>query len=356
MTLHTYFIGNVPKPGPVALALRQIFHIPEKRQEFFINYTTVAELLPILTSNEECVIIRDIKPFSTTDREIQHELQMLRAHAPNATICAFVWPKTEITHSIKEFDFIFLISSEKLILTMIEMLAGVKQKRIPPHLQNLIIEKKEFYNSHLNFLDPRSKERADTIQELEFLHNTFSKHNCKIILDGGCGNGRLAIPLIKKEYVVHGIDISPASIEFIHKEKLPELESKMNKKLSGFFSVASLTKTPFSDSSFEGIYLLWHVICELRTHQFQALAEMFRILAPGGVLVFDFQDVSEDLQIDESGVYIDNTPIGFKFKALIPQIGEILTFLEKCGFSRIEWKRVYWGCNKFVITAVKGSK
>jgi demethylmenaquinone methyltransferase/2-methoxy-6-polyprenyl-1,4-benzoquinol methylase len=92
------------------------------------------------------------------------------------------------------------------------------------------------------------------------------------ILDIACGTGTSTVPLAKAGATVVGVDFSPEMIAEAQR-KHPELE----------FRVADATELPFGDDEFDAVTISFG----LRNVQQPkvALAEMYRVLKPGGRLV-----------------------------------------------------------------------
>lgn len=97
------------------------------------------------------------------------------------------------------------------------------------------------------------------------------------ILDVGCGYGRVAIPLLKKGYDVHGIDLSRRLIGDL---KMQYSSEEINHR----FKVADMCDLPFKNNSFDVVICLWSAFDSLlfRKEQLTALKEMRRILRKGG--------------------------------------------------------------------------
>src|SRR5690606_3679172 len=104
------------------------------------------------------------------------------------------------------------------------------------------------------------------------------------VLDVGCGTGTLAIEIRKRvgsEGVVHGIDASPEMVT-LAKEKARTRQLQID------FQVAAAQQLPFEDGAFDAVLctMLMHHLP--RDQRADAIAEMFRVLAPGGrVLIVD---------------------------------------------------------------------
>ena len=102
------------------------------------------------------------------------------------------------------------------------------------------------------------------------------------ILDFGCGCGRLIRslrPLCDQWAAIHGCDIDPAAIAWC-KQNIPD---------ASFSTVAETPPLHFQDKSIDLIYA-----CSVFTHfdaanQFRWLAELQRIMKPGGYLLLTFR-------------------------------------------------------------------
>lgn len=102
------------------------------------------------------------------------------------------------------------------------------------------------------------------------------------ILDVGCGYGRIAVPLALAGHRVSGLDLSETMIR----------AAQTGAEAAGVpiaFVVGSMTEMPYADSSFDSVLCLWSAFHELlhETEQEQALREMWRVLAPGGLAIVE---------------------------------------------------------------------
>ncbi|MBF8280431.1 MAG: methyltransferase protein [Candidatus Magasanikbacteria bacterium] len=101
-----------------------------------------------------------------------------------------------------------------------------------------------------------------------------------LILDLGCGNGRLLELFQNKKIHYIGADFSPALIAIAKERNADEIKNNR-----AGFTVASATATPFDNRQFNVVFsiaVLHHIpSASLRE---EALKEMHRILKPGGVL------------------------------------------------------------------------
>ncbi|EER01003.1 3-demethylubiquinone-9 3-methyltransferase, putative [Perkinsus marinus ATCC 50983] len=115
-----------------------------------------------------------------------------------------------------------------------------------------------------------------------YFHRHLSKGGKKLskgrYLDVGCGGGLLTEEMASTYgYNITGIDISEASLQQArqHGRDIPNLH----------YQVGSVYDIPFPDNSFDGV-----IISDVLEHLLDlqgALTEIFRVLKPGGVLVFD---------------------------------------------------------------------
>ena len=102
------------------------------------------------------------------------------------------------------------------------------------------------------------------------------------VLDLGCGNGNTATWLCRATGArVTGIDLSGVRIDNANAAlgELPELAGRLA------FQKASATDLPFADGSFTHIWsqaTIYHIPDKAKT-----LQEAYRVLQPGGVMVFD---------------------------------------------------------------------
>lgn len=97
------------------------------------------------------------------------------------------------------------------------------------------------------------------------------------VLDVGCGPGRTTGVLAARGLQVTGIDLSPGMIEVARRDH-PELD----------FRVGSMTGLDLPDGEFGGVVSWWSIIHLPRDVVPQAIAEFYRVLAPGGVLLLGF--------------------------------------------------------------------
>ena len=103
------------------------------------------------------------------------------------------------------------------------------------------------------------------------------------VLDLGCGNGTIAIWLAEESGGhVTGIDLSGVRVD-----NALDKQAALNTDLQGrlAFKKASATELPFPDGSFTHVWsqaVIYHV-----PDKRAVLSEAYRVLAPGGIMVFD---------------------------------------------------------------------
>ena len=104
-----------------------------------------------------------------------------------------------------------------------------------------------------------------------------------LVLDLGCGNGTTAIWLAGESCGrVTGIDLSGVRVASAL-EKRAVLSPELRDRVA--FEKASATELPFPDGSFTHVWsqaVIYHV-----PHKRKVLSEVHRVLADGGILVFD---------------------------------------------------------------------
>lgn len=105
----------------------------------------------------------------------------------------------------------------------------------------------------------------------------FQAHECKRVLDLGCGNGRHLVQLAKLGFKTVGLDISPTGLR-LTREWLGE------EGLNADTLAADVRRSlPFRSRSFDGL-LSTQVIHHARISEVRrTIAEIWRILAEGGV-------------------------------------------------------------------------
>lgn len=110
-------------------------------------------------------------------------------------------------------------------------------------------------------------------RELAIIEELLGAGPNDVILDAGCGYGRVAEQLLSKGSQVVGVDISGKMISYC------------NRKSQGGFAgaIADIETLPFCDSSFSKIVCVG-VLVHVESPQ-QVIREFARVLRPGGVFV-----------------------------------------------------------------------
>jgi SAM-dependent methyltransferase len=98
------------------------------------------------------------------------------------------------------------------------------------------------------------------------------------VLDLACGTGRIAAPLAERGFEVAGLDISRRALE-VAREQAPQLDLRQG----------DLRELPWPDASFDAVINLWTAFgyFETQAEDERALAEVARVLVPGGVFLID---------------------------------------------------------------------
>lgn len=105
----------------------------------------------------------------------------------------------------------------------------------------------------------------------------------RLVLDAGCGYGRISSQLGKRGYVVYGIDLAPNLIRSADEV----LQQSPNQNVH--YQVGDVRDLPFADHSFDAVLCLWSVFQELLTEEDQvtALREFRRVMRPGAICVVE---------------------------------------------------------------------
>jgi len=107
------------------------------------------------------------------------------------------------------------------------------------------------------------------------------------ILDAGCGNGRLYFSFLRNFNVeYYGIDVSEKLIR-IAQDTRNKLQDTNKFQISNFkFQTADITDLPFEENQFDLVFCIatFHHLPDKKLRR-QALAELYRVLKPGGYLL-----------------------------------------------------------------------
>ncbi len=140
----------------------------------------------------------------------------------------------------------------------------MSQQEVTAYYDNLAEEydQDRFANSYGAYIDR---------QERKFLRKVLPQTSGRQVLDLGCGTGRFM------EFATHGSDISSEMLK-VASEKYPGKQ----------FDLADANTLPHPDDQFDSIYS-FHVFMHLPKEKcHEIIEECYRILKPGGELIFDF--------------------------------------------------------------------
>jgi len=137
--------------------------------------------------------------------------------------------------------------------------------------------------------------------------------------DLGCGPGHVAKYLSEAGAEVFGIDFSPAMVREA-RSLHPGIE----------FRVGDMRALDLADGELAGILAFYSLIHFDDRELVTVVAEMHRVLRPGGVLLAAFHVGEETLHVEE----LWGTPVGLDFR-FFPS-GRVALRLEKAGFDVTE--------------------
>jgi SAM-dependent methyltransferase len=136
------------------------------------------------------------------------------------------------------------------------------------------------------------------------LVEAFREHDCRRILDLGCGSGRHVVHLAKEGFQLVGADLSSTALHLAQAWLCEESRE------AALALVDARQPLPFRSSSFEGVLstqVIHHArIAEVRT----AIREIWRVLAPGGVAfvtVSGRKDAGIEFEEIEPGTFVPLT-------------------------------------------------
>lgn len=147
-------------------------------------------------------------------------------------------------------------------------------------------------------LESRTSREWDDLT-VERVERLLAETPVEVILDAGCGYGRIAIPLSRNGYRIVGIDVSP--IMLAEAQRRAEAAN-----VSLDLRLGDLCDLPYDDASFDVVLCMWLTFNELLNErdQLAALAEMCRVLRPGGWCLIDgppyMEDAGEADEVDMS--------------------------------------------------------
>lgn len=119
-----------------------------------------------------------------------------------------------------------------------------------------------------------------TNQELSFLFDNLKLRQGSMVLEAGCGTGRILLPLAIKGYRCFGIDPSQQMLIMAH-------EKDVNRCLEGRLLVGDIENIPFPDDTFDGVYTV-NVLQWLPSGYDKSFHEMYRVAKNNARLIMDF--------------------------------------------------------------------
>jgi SAM-dependent methyltransferase len=134
--------------------------------------------------------------------------------------------------------------------------------------------------------------------------------------DLGCGPGHVARYLHERGVRVIGVDLSPVMVE---------LARRLNPGIE--FQQGNMLSLDIGEGVWGGIAALYSIIHIPRTEVSAALAEMKRVLCPGGLLLLSFHVGNETVHLDEWWGH----PVSVNFQFFRPD--EMADSLRAAGFE-----------------------
>lgn len=136
------------------------------------------------------------------------------------------------------------------------------------------------------------------------------------VLDAGCGEGRITAQLVSMGVDAHGVDLSPEMIRNAQAFR-PDLR----------FEVGSLTELPFADGAYAGVVAWYSLIHVPPSVLPEAVAELVRVLEPGGWFLAAFQTDAETFRPET----LAQIPVSLAFHR--PDASEFGALLDGLGLD-----------------------
>ena len=152
----------------------------------------------------------------------------------------------------------------------------------------------------------------------------------RTVLELGCGNGRISLPIVKAGVALHGIDCSTAMLDDLRKKRAcqrPEVQRMLSYSLGDFETLGPDSAWPpnVKQALYSLILLPFNAIHHCKTPEsVQAmLAGVTSLLAPGGTFALDGYFPDPELQKRDPNE--KHEPMEFKH----PKTGETITSWEQ---------------------------
>lgn len=184
-------------------------------------------------------------------------------------------------------------------------------------LQERSDHSREFFNTQAvqNMHSPGQSWLALSLGLIRLIHG-------KRIVDLGCGNGKLSIQLALSGNTVTGVDNSEEQIRLAH-GNIPKLMQNIEVSQAPKFIQAPMEETQLPPGAFDIVILSQSLHHAAKPKE--ALAESFRLLAPGGrILILDLLAHGEEWMRTKFGDFW----LGFSQS-------DLETWLKASGFNRI---------------------
>lgn len=141
-------------------------------------------------------------------------------------------------------------------------------------------------------------EGRDWKSEVSLIASILRGHGCKTLVDLGCGTGYHVRALTKLGFSATGIDISKQNIQFARK-KAEEENIHARYVVGSYYGYRP-------DESFDGALCLNWSIPVRNDGVKRFLDNTYSLLRPGGILIFDFERVSEIVWSDVGKVITES--------------------------------------------------
>lgn len=165
----------------------------------------------------------------------------------------------------------------------------------------------------------------------------------KRVLDLGCGYGRIAVPLAQAGYPVVALDLSQVLLDAARGRAYEE-------GLSLPLVRATMRELPLRSSSIDAVLCLWTAFNELLTpdEQLSTIAEVWRVLAPGGWALFDCppfveanpEQITGSTRSGERSRFVWADIEGFRIQLYLQDEHSLRSLMAQAGISSY---RVYLG-------------